>query len=147
MIFFFDENTSPRIARMLAAYDLDSTVRNIHDDKHIFLGTKDIPLLDALRTENPKPVLITADVNMATRHPDERQALANSGLTVVFFTPKFHDLDMHQQAIRALTVWPAIVDAVRRYAVPTAFAIKARSREPIRLGPTSQLKGWRAPLR
>ncbi|MFB3892686.1 MAG: hypothetical protein ACE15C_11755 [Phycisphaerae bacterium] len=93
----------------------------------------------ALSSETPKPVLLTADLNIYTRNPVERKALAGSGLTVVFFRRGFHKLDFHTQAVKILTIWPEITRETARCAQPTAFEVTPAARKVQRIGLTANL--------
>src|SRR5688572_24408652 len=118
---------------MLDAYDRDHAVAHLDDDGRVTKDTSDLEWMRTIAADEPKPVLITADVRIR-RDPVERQALRDSGLTVVFFRAGFHDLDMHQQAVKLLTIWPEIVKQVSRVVEPTAFEITPAARKVDRLG-------------
>jgi hypothetical protein len=136
--FFFDRCLAVRLARMLDAYDRDHTVRHLDDDRRFGPTTPDVEWITAIAAEDPKPALVTADLRVR-RNPPERQALRDSGLTIFFFRAGFHDLNLHQQAVKLLTIWPEIVKQATRAAEPTAFEITAAARKVDRLCRTSQL--------
>ncbi len=112
-----------RLARMLDEYDDEHDV--VHEDevKRFKPETPDVEMIKALAKENPKPVLVTCDVNMLSRDAIERKALSESGLTVVFFRKTLHNLSFHEQTLKAIKAWPDIVKATTRCKEPTAFEV------------------------
>lgn len=138
MNFFFDRNLGKRLAWMLDAYDPDHTVRHLDDDARFSRDDSDIRLVEVLSREQPPTVLVTADVSMR-RKPEERRALAGSGLTVVFLRGSFNNLSFHEQAVKLLRRWPEITRECLRAKVPTAFEITAKASKVQRLWPTSEL--------
>jgi len=121
--FFFDRNIGVRLARMLDAFDARSTVRHQDDDGRFDEQTTDVDLIRGISHDDPRPVFITADFNIYKKRPDERRALAASGLTVVFLRRRFHQLDFHTQAVKLLSIWPTIVKETSRCREPTAFEV------------------------
>ncbi|HUT01676.1 MAG TPA: hypothetical protein VM031_04430 [Phycisphaerae bacterium] len=136
MKFLFDHNISVRLARMIDAYDSPNEVRHLSQDERFARGVPDAVLLETIRHDTPRPVLVTRDVAMRTT-PDERKALASSGLTVVFL--RFRNLDFHTQAVRLLKLWPEIVREAEGAKEPTAFEVTAGARKVQRLRPTAEL--------
>ncbi len=136
--FFFDANISKRLARMLDAYDIENTIRAQMDDNHFQADTPDIEIIRRIAKYVPRPVFVTADRAIRGR-PDERIALAESGLTVVFLRAGFTKLNCHQQAIKLLAIWPEIVNAVSRCKVATAFEIGPNARKVDTIGPTANM--------
>lgn len=123
---------------MLNAYDRDNTIAHLDDDSRFSPGTADIIWIEAIASDDPKPVLMTADQRLR-RDPVERRALAGSGLTVVFLRAGFHNLTFHDQAVKLLTIWPKIVEVVSHVREPTAFEITPAARKVDRLCRTDQL--------
>ena len=123
---------------MLDAYETDHTITHLDDDSRFVPETADVDWIEAIAAEEPKPILVTADINIA-RKPVERQALRASGLTVVFLKSRFHQLPFHTQAVKLLTIWPELVDKVSRCREPTAFEITPAATKMRRLGPTVTL--------
>jgi hypothetical protein len=76
---------------------------------------------------------------MYTRNPEERRALAMSGLTCVFFRKGFHSLPFHTQAVKLLTIWPEVVRETSRCTEPTAFEVTPAAKKVQRIGPTRLL--------
>lgn len=138
MNFFFDRCVAFRLARMLDAYDRDSTIRHLDDDSRFSANTPDIEWIQTIAFDSPRPVLVTADQRMR-RDPVERQALTHSGLTIVFLRAGFHNLTFHDQAVKLLTTWPKIIEAVSRATEATAFEVTPASRKVDRLCKTIQL--------
>ncbi|MFW5869710.1 MAG: hypothetical protein ACOCVI_02305, partial [Planctomycetota bacterium] len=81
--FFFDNCVSKYLARMLDAWDLHHTIRHIAEDSRLSISASDVEIIDVLSRQEAPEVLVTADCNMK-RVPDERKALRESGLTVIF---------------------------------------------------------------
>jgi hypothetical protein len=137
--FFFDRNIGVRLARMLDAYDKEHVVRHHDDDGRFEPRTRDVEMLRTLAQDVPRPVLVTADLNILQRYPAERKALVASGLTVVFLRKSFHSLPFHTQAVKLLRIWPEIVRETSRVRQPTAFEITSASRKVQRIGLTTDL--------
>ncbi len=123
---------------MLNAYDRDSTIAHLDDDGRFSPTTPDVEWIRCIASDDPKPVLTTADQRMR-RDPIERHALARSGLTIIFLRAGFHHLTFHEQAVKLLTIWPKVVDGVRWVKNPTAFEITPASRKVDRLCDTDPL--------
>lgn len=139
MNFFTDRNIAVRLARMLDAYDAQNTIRHQDDDSRFDKDTSDVVLLKTLGAEDPKPVFITADLNLFKRDPDERRALGESSLTVVFLRKRFHSLPFHTQAVKLLKIWPSIVSETSRARQATAFEITPAATKVQLPGPTAEL--------
>ena len=138
MKFFFDRNIARQLARVLAGYETKHEVLHEDDDPRFRKDSKDVFVINALAHEKPKPVFLTADLNMRSKYPREREALAESGLTVVFFRKTFHNLPVHTQATKLLKAWPRIVEATCRCSRPTAFEVNANGKIE-EIGPTGTL--------
>lgn len=139
MNFFFDRNMPRRIARMLEAYDSVNTVTHQDDDNRFDQNTPDVGLIATLAGERPSPVLLTADEAMQ-RNVEERSALAGSRLTIVFFRPSWHDLNVHTQACKLLALWPELIKETGRCREPTAFEVTSSARKMERLCLTRELQ-------
>ena len=109
--FYFDENLSPRFARVLTEVYHQSSHQLIPttSDARFPRGTKDFEIISRLAAEAPKPVFLTADVNMHTKYPTERQALVDSRLTVFFFKKGFQVLPFPDQVQKLIATWPKVV--------------------------------------
>lgn len=105
MNFFFDRQIAIQIARMLDAYECEHTIVHLDEDNRFTPVTPDIEWIEAIAADEPTPILVTADINIK-RKAVERQALQDSGLTVVFLKPGFHQLAFHVQAVKLLTICP-----------------------------------------
>lgn len=121
---------------MIEAYDQDHAVRYLDDrfDKR----TTDADWIKAVTADLPKPAIITADGRIR-RDPVERKVLAASGLTIFFFKSGFHNLDMHTQAVKLLTIWPQIANEATRAREPTAFEIAPAAKKVERICKTAEL--------
>ena len=139
MNFFFDRNLPERLARMLDAYDPINTVTHQDDDGRFDHTATDVYLLMTLAADTPKPVFMTADINIHRKNPSERKALKDSELTVVFLRRRFHSQPIHTQAVNLLKVWPEIVKETARCKEPTAFELTPSARKPQRIGYTKDL--------
>lgn len=128
MKFFFDRNIAKQLARMLDGYDTEREVLHLDDDPRFNPRSEDVFIIEALASERPKPVFLTGDMNMRTKHPQERKALAASGLTVVFFRKTFHNTPVHVQAMKLLKAWPDIVNQAGACDRPTAFEVSANAK-------------------
>jgi len=140
VIFFFDRCVPKRLARMLDAYDANHQIVHQDDDARFEPETTDVELFQRLGRDDPRPVFVTADPAQR-RHRNERVALGESGLTVVFFGRGWNHRDFHTRAWQLLRIWPDIVQAVQRVREPGAFEITASGRKVQRLGPTRSLSG------
>ena len=123
---------------MLDAYDRDNTISHLDDDRRFSPDTPDVELIQTIASGDPRPVFITADQRMR-RNPVERHALAHSGLTIVFLRAGFHQLTFHDQAVKLLTIWPKIAEAVERVSEPMAFEVTPAARKVDRLRETRKL--------
>lgn len=139
MRFFFDRCLPLRLARILQAYDTDNEITHQDDDVRFVCTDEDISILEALSQQEPKPVFITADVNMRHRNPDERQALRGSGLTCVFMKKGVNNLSFHEQAWKILKLWPEIVRHTGSCREPTAFEVGPAARKVQRYRSTKEL--------
>ena len=108
---------------MLDAFEIDHTITHMDDDVRFLPTTPDVTWISTLARDEPPPILISADINIR-RMPVERQALKDSGLTIVFLKSGFSkNLKIHHQAVKLLKIWPKIVDRTSRAREPTAFEI------------------------
>lgn len=123
MKFFFDRNIAKQLARMLNGWDIPNDLVHSDDDDRFDKNSSDIFILQTLSKERPKPVFLTADLNMKCKYPEERQALHDSGLTVFFFKKGFNNLVIEVQGQKALKIWKNIVEAAKHCSRPMAFAI------------------------
>lgn len=123
---------------MIAAYDSEHDVTHQDDDARFLPTTSDVDLIETLKLDNPVPVFLTADTNQR-RRPEERIALASSGLMLVFFKSGWHQYDAHTQAVKLLERWPDIVRETSRSKEPTAFEISGSGGKVERLCRTIDL--------
>lgn len=123
---------------MLNIYDRSHTINHQDDDSRFAQDIDDVSLIRTVASDSPKPVFVTADTAMK-RKPLERAALADSGLTIVFFRGGWAELDVHTHAWKMVRIWPDIVKAVTRCSEPTAFEIAPQARKVDRLCRTADL--------
>ena len=123
---------------MLDGYETEHNACHLDDDRRFDPRSEDVFIIGALASEKPRPVFLTGDLNMRTKHPQERKALALSGLTVVFFRRTFHNTPVHVQAIKLLKAWPDIVRQTTTCDRPTAFEVTANAKL-LRTGLTKDL--------
>jgi hypothetical protein len=135
--YFSDRNLAVVLIRMLSAYEQIHRLVHMDEDNRFNPRTTDVELLTILGRDDPKPVLLTADLY---RKPEERRALRDANLTVVFFKSGFNSQTCHTQAVKILTRWPDIVDYTTRCLVPTAFQINASATNVERLCRTCDLR-------
>ena len=126
MKFVFDRCVARAHARALNEYDKDNILAALDDDPRFKPTSKDVDIIEILSSEKPKPVFVTSDLNMKTKHPHERKALAGSGLTLVFLTKGFNSVEILVAARRLYQVWPRIVSAVKKCKSPTVFDVKLK---------------------
>ena len=138
MRFFFDRNIAPRLAHGLAGFYPDDGIVHQDDDKRFTKDSKDVFIIQTLAQQDPPPVFLTCDLNMRRKYPDERKALANSGLSVVFLKKNWNNLPFPEQARKIITAWPSIIEATEDLRIPTAFEITVNGKIE-RLGPISNL--------
>lgn len=123
---------------MLDAYDGRNPVRHLDDDRRFNPRSTDVQIITTVASDDPRPVYVTADLENRTV-PEERAALRDSGMSVIFLRRRFHHLDFHVQAVKLLTLWPQILKECSRCVEPTAFEITPAANKLTRLGPTRLL--------
>jgi len=113
---------------MLDAFDAEHEIVHHDNDARFQKDSKDICIIRTLATEDPKPVFLTSDLNMRTKYPHERKALAGSRLTIVFFRKTFHNVPFHNQAVKLLNAWPSIVEHTSSCTEPTVFDVSPQGK-------------------
>lgn len=136
--FFFDRSADRYVARMLNAWDRDNTITHQEDDRRFVQGDPDTKIIRLAASDTPKPVFITAD-EANKKHPEERRALAEAEMTVVFLKSGYHDIDFHTRSWKFLALWPELVRTVSRVKAPTAFEITAAMKKLDRICLTADL--------
>src|SRR5688500_11269130 len=107
---------------MLSHCDRDNNIIHQDDDARFSIRDEDTFIIRTLTADSPSPVFVTADVSQQ-RVPEERLALREGEMSVVFFKAGFFDLTFHKQAIKVLWCWPSLVTECSRARVPTAFEV------------------------
>jgi len=123
MRFFFDRNLPVRLARILDIFDAEHQVIHQDDDRRFASTDQDTYIIETLSQENPKPVFVSADVNIYTRRANERQALRGSGLTCVFLKKGFSNLPFREQTLKLVRLWSEIAKQTSRCRQPTTFEV------------------------
>lgn len=141
--FFFDNCMPRNLARTLGQFFEQQSIIHIMDDDSLKCTDEDVHIIASLARRNPKPYFISADVNMYTKVPSERQALAGSELTCVFFMKNSHTGDKHVFAHKVFKLWPNLVETVARVREPTIFEINSGLRRLDRCCLTRELHSWR----
>lgn len=123
---------------MLDAYDVENTIRHLDDDARFTPRSADVDIINAVAADEPKPVYVTADQGNR-RIPEERAALRESGMSIVFFRGRFHHIAIHDQAMKLLGIWPEVVKACERCREPMAFEITPGSKKVLTWKATKDL--------
>ncbi len=106
MIFYFDENIPPQIARAINLLDKNNEIYTVKDK---YQGLKDLELIPKLAEE--KAVLITFDKNMR-KNRAERTALEQNKMIVFFFATQIKDYwDFVKLNIK---IWKKITELVKK---------------------------------
>ena len=129
MVFFFDACLSPRIARMIAAFDTAHRIRHIYDEDAFNRDDPDTTIIGRLSQENPRPCLVTSDIGIMRRGGQERTLLKDSGLACIFFKKGFSELKLEEQAWKTVRIWPKLAMVVASCRQPTAFEIGPNARK------------------
>lgn len=125
MRFFFDRNISEHLAKIASAYDRANTVVHQNWDGRFVHDTDDVTLITTVAGD-PDTIWVSAD--MAQRRVQaERAALAQSGLTAVFFRGGIHAMKPRDQALKVICAWDNIVLACRTCREPSVFEISNRT--------------------
>ena len=127
MIFYFDENIAPRIARALAILTEADPIE-IYSMVDVFRrGAQDEEWISKVGENNG--IVIMQDLNIhRTRH--QRELYRNHGVGVIFFKPpKKSGYQYWEMLTHILTSWPDIIKTVERAEKPFAYIIKPRSKK------------------
>lgn len=125
---------------MLREYNPEHEIVHLDDDPRFNKRTPDVELIRALSNDRPRWVLLTADLNMKRKYPQERKALADSGLSVIFLKKGFtKNLNFHTRAVKLLERWPDIVKQTSEVREPTAFEVSPKAQSLKAIGPTRLL--------
>lgn len=101
MTYLFDNNISPKLARMLQALDVDA--RPLRDE--FPAGIKDPQFLPLLKGSGW--TFVTLDKHIRSR-PVEVAALKESGVMSLFIAPFFAKMEIWAQATWLIKNWPTI---------------------------------------
>ncbi|MGK2956058.1 MAG: hypothetical protein ACSLFI_10370, partial [Solirubrobacterales bacterium] len=103
--FFFDRNISVHLARMISNFDRENSIVHQDEDSRFVDMDDDVFLIETVKNDDDRTVWVTADISQK-RNVDERAALRNSGMSVVFFKRFHKNKSIHFQAMKILSVWP-----------------------------------------
>jgi hypothetical protein len=121
MRFFFDRNMSPRIARMVDAFEREHTAR-AHDDDPRFTSTiPDVEWIQTLGADDPPWIVISGDGRIL-RNKVELRALKEARLTFFCMTKQWMHMGIYEYAWKFLRVWPEIVENAKGTA-PRIFEV------------------------
>ena len=101
MKYFFDNNISPKYAKMLAALDVDAAALRDEFDASI----KDVDLFPKLHGRSL--VFVSGDIRIRTRLA-EAKALHSCGVTALFFDRFWGKMTFWQQASWLVAKWPKV---------------------------------------
>jgi hypothetical protein len=121
MIYFFDNNFSPRHAEILTLLGVQA--KTLRDE--FGAGIRDVDFLNRLHSTGWVPV--TADRHILGRRP-EREALRASGVTALFFEPFWLKPDIRAQVAWFTKRWPEIDQFVAGCAPGTLIRVSQRGR-------------------
>jgi hypothetical protein len=109
MTFFFDRCTSPRIARMVNAFEAVHTTRHHDDDARFIKTTSDIERITAIGGEEPPWAVVSGDGRIL-RNRHELAALRATRLRFFCLSSQWMRMPIYEQAWRFMKVWPKIVE-------------------------------------
>jgi hypothetical protein len=118
-VFFLDRCIPPQMAKLIEAFDRESTV--YHHNDYFSQITTDEQWISTLMSWNPKPVVISGDGRILTNRA-ELAVLQGAGLSFVELAPGWTKLAWRDQAIKMLQVWGQIV-AVSVPQQPTVYKV------------------------
>ena len=121
MIYFFDNNFSPKHAEILTLLGVQT--KTLRDE--FGASVHDVDFLNRLRGTGW--VLVTADHHILGRR-SEREALRASGVTALFFEPFWLKLDIWAQVSWLTKQWPEIDRFVAGCASGTLIRVSQRRR-------------------
>jgi hypothetical protein len=121
MKFLFDRNMSPRIARMIDAFDPEHSVRHHDEDPRLTATTPDVEWIRALGADDPPWVVVSGDGRIL-RNKAELAALKEAGLTFFCMSKAWMHMKIHEYAWKFVKVWPDVVDNAKGIA-PRLFEV------------------------
>jgi hypothetical protein len=120
VIFFFDENISPYLARMLGHFDRLNEMRP--SIEHFEGGTPDIEWMKEVATWDESPNVVCGDCRIL-RNKVERKVLKECGLMFIYLAPGWTKMRWDDIAWKAIKVWPDIVRNVEQARYPMLFEV------------------------
>ncbi len=110
MRFFFDRNTSPRIARMLDTFDRDHTIRHHDDDERFDPTTPDNVWISALGGDDTNWIIVSGDGRIL-RNRVERKLIETTGARFFYLATSWMRMKFPELAWRMIKLWPEVVEA------------------------------------
>jgi len=111
MRFFFDRCLSPRLARMVNAFDMDHSILHHDDDARFDEHTTDEQWLDALANENRPWIIISGDGRIL-KNKAQLNLLRETGFTFFCLSKQWMHMNVRREfGWKFIRVWPDIVDA------------------------------------
>lgn len=126
MKFFFDRNISIHIARMINHFDRQNLVVHQDEDRRFVNNADDILLINTVKQDDDHVIWVTSDISQRT-NARERQALKDSGMSLVFFKRFHKNANAHYQAMKVLAVWPRLCQLCDTNRVKMAYEVPAGS--------------------
>lgn len=126
MRFFVDNNLPPAIAEALDALSRHEGSEVTHLRREFPGNTADIQWIEALGRDGGW-VVVTGD-RAIKKNPHERQALIDSGLTVLFLGKAWAHMTFWDKAQKLVRCWPAILSTTSSVVAGAAFEVKANGK-------------------
>jgi hypothetical protein len=127
---------SPRLARMIHAFEPEHTVE--HHDDTFDRTTADLEWIRQLADREKKWFVISGDLRIL-RNKAEAAVLRGSQLTFFALKRGWINIGLHEQAWRLVKVWSRIVDEARKATKPTVFEVPVNVQKIDVYGLTSEL--------
>jgi hypothetical protein len=108
MRFFFDRCMSPRLAKMVNAYEIDHTAQHHNFDSRFHEMTTDVEWLTAIGADEPPWVILSGDGRIL-KNRAERQVLREVNLTFFCMSRQWMHMRIEEIAWKFIKVWPDIV--------------------------------------
>ncbi len=125
MTYFFDNNISPNLARVLRLLDIHAVALR----EEFKEDTPDHIYLAELRHRGW--TLVTCDRRVRTK-PPEALALKAAAITAVFIKPFFLEMQLWDQALWLLKYWRSIDGYLQSHRAGVSYTVKPRGRiEPV----------------
>ena len=132
MRYFLDNNLPPAIAEALNALSRSADCKVVHLREKFAPDTADAEWIEALGEEGDW-VIVTSD-RAIKKNKHERQALINSGLTVLFLGKAWVNLKFWDKAHKLVKCWPAVMSTCSSVVSGSALEVRVNGKlQPIPL--------------